>query len=189
MASGDPRWRLTRRTVFFATLLALVGIVGAYAGAASFSIGLGVPQTGAGIYHATAQLTYWTETDVGVGPQPAVLPATLSAAVATPTVLAAAGINYGINAAVANDVTHFWKFQEAVGAPDNTELELQFTVSTGAVAIFTTVTVYVETQAATPGAVQTFVLYYDLGSPASGTITLNSVTEISQVCSAVGTCP
>ena len=189
MARIDRRWRLTRRSVFIATLLALVAIVGAYAGAVSFSIGLGNTQTGNGTYHATAQLTYWTETDVGVGSQPAVLPPTLSAIVGTPSVLAGAGTNYAINPAVANDVTHFWKFQETIAAPANTEIELQFIVSTGVVATFTTVTVYIETQAAVPGTAQTFVLFYDLGSPAGGTITLNSVTEISQVCTAVAACP
>ncbi len=62
-------------------------------------------------------------------------------------------------------------------------------VSTGVVPTVTSVIVYVETQAVIPGTAQTFVLYYDLGSPASATITLNSVTQVSEQCSAVGTCP
>lgn len=53
----------------------------------------------------------------------------------------------------------------------------------------TTVTVYVETQATVPATAQTFTLYYDLGSPATATITLNSVTQLGEQCSAVGTCP
>ena len=71
----------------------------------------------------------------------------------------------------------------------NTELELSFTLSTGVGPTITTVTVYVVTQAAVPGAPVTFGFYYDLGSAAAATIQLNSVTEIAQQCSAVGTCP
>ncbi len=189
MISNGRRRRFTRRGVFFATLLALATIIGAYAGAASFSIGLGITQTGNGTYHATSQLAYWTETDVGVAAQPVALPPTLSTLVGAPTVLAGAGTSYAINPAVAGDVTHFWKFQEATGAPASTEIELQFQVSTGVVVSISLVTVYVETQAVVPGSAQTFTLYYDLGSPAAGTITLNSVTEISQACTAVGSCP
>jgi hypothetical protein len=33
------------------------------------------------------------------------------------------------------------------------------------------------------------MVYYDLGNPGSGTITLNSVTELGQQCTAVGNCP
>ncbi|HYA58467.1 MAG TPA: hypothetical protein VEH57_08445 [Thermoplasmata archaeon] len=156
---------------------------------ASFTISLGNTETGAGAYHPTAALTWWAEASVGVGTQPGVLPTVLSTTVGTPTVLAAAGTNYAINAPTAGDVVHFWKFTEANTAPVNTELELQFTVSTGVVPTVTQITVYIESQAADPATAQTFVLFYDLGSPATGTITLNSVTEIGQQCSAVGTCP
>ena len=180
---------LRRRLVWGGTIVALLAITGGWVLAANFTITLGNTETGAGAYHPTALLTWWSEASVGVGTQPGVLPTVLSTTVATPTVLAAAGTNYAINAPTAGDVVHFWKFTEATTAPVNTELELQFTISTGAVPTVTQVTVYIESQAAAPATAQTFVLFYDLGSVSSGTIVLNAVTEIGQQCAAVGTCP
>jgi len=189
MSTTDRTRRLTRRTVWIATAVAMAAVIGGWTVAASFSVQNGNTETGGGAYHGTSALTYWTESSVGVGSQPSPLPTALSTTVATPTVLAAAAANYAVNAPTATDVVHFWKFTESAGAPVSTELELQFTVSTGAVPVITQVTAYVETQATSPGAAIVFVLYYDLGSPSAGTITLNSVTEISQGCTAVGTCP
>ncbi len=180
---------LNRRLVWGGTLVALLAISGGWVLAASFSINLGSTETGAGTYHPTALLTYWAEASVGVGIQPTPLPTALSTTVGAPTTLAAAGTNYGVNTATAGDVAHYWKFTEATTAPASTELELYFSVSTGAGPTITTVTVYIETQATIPATAQTFVVYFDLGSPSGGTITLNSVTEISQQCAAVGTCP
>jgi len=178
-----------RRLVIAGTIISLLAISAGWVVAVSLSIQLGGTETGAGTYHATASLTYWTESDVGVASQPSVLPSGLSTTVGTPTQIAGTGQDYAINTAVANDVAQFWKFTEATSAPAATELELQFTVSTAAIPVITEVTVFIETQATIPGTAQTFVLYYDLGSVAGGTIVLNSVTEISQVCTSVGTCP
>ena len=188
MVTVKPKKSLPRRTVYVATAFALIAVVAGF-GMAAFTITNGPALSGSGTYHGTAAIAWWTETDAGVGIQPAVLPATVSGVVTAPTVLAGAAANYGVNAAVANDVAQYWKFSEATTAALNTELELGFTVSTGAGPTVTTLTVFVETQAGAPGAAITFTFYYDLGSPAGGTITLNSVTEISQLCSAVGTCP
>ncbi len=188
MASTDQNRRLTRRTVWIATALAMAAVIGGWTVAASFTVSQGTTETGGGAFHGTASLTYWTETSVGVGSEPSTLPTVISTTVGTPTVLAS-GTSYAVNTPVATDVVHFWKFTEASGAPASTELELQFTVSTGATPTITQVTSYIETQATSPGTAIVFEIYYDLGSPSTGTITLNSVTEISQVCSAVGTCP
>jgi hypothetical protein len=180
--------RVGRKMVFLATALAMAAVLGGWALAAGITITTGNAETGAGAYHATNALTYFTESAVGLGSQPAGL-TTLSAVVATPTVLAAAATTYAINAPTAGDVVHFWKFTEAAGAPASTELELEFTVSTGAGPTVTQTTVYVETQAASPGAAIVFTLNYDLGNAATASITLDSVLEVSQQCSAVGTCP
>ena len=168
-----------------ATTLAAITFAVGFGAAASLVISAGTAENGGGASHATNALTYWTEANVGVGGQPAVLPTTLSTTVGTPTVLAAAGTNYAINTPTAGDIVHFWKFTEATTAPVSTELELQFTVS-GASTLQSTV--YIETQATAPATAQTFVLYYDLGAPGT-TITINSVLQIVQTCSAVGTCP
>jgi hypothetical protein len=189
MVSLPSHKRLSRRTVYVATAFALLAVVAGFGFAASFTVTNGPAIAGGGVYHATNSIAWWTESGAGVGIVQTPLPATLSAAVGAPTVLAGAATAYGINAVTANDAGQYWRFSEATTATVNTELELSFTVSTGAGPTVTTVTVYVETQAAAPGAAITFTLYYDLGSPAAGTITLNSVTEIAQQCSAVGTCP
>ncbi|MCI4366053.1 MAG: hypothetical protein L3K10_08395 [Thermoplasmata archaeon] len=180
---------MKRRHILGGTIVAMLIIAGSWVMAASFAIQNGTTETGSGAYHGTAAIAYWTETAVGVGTQPGVLPAVLSGTAGTPTVLAGAATNYAVNAPTLNDIAHFWKFSEATTAPINTEVELQLTISTGAVPVITAVIVYVETQAVAPGSAITFTLYYDLGSPSSGTITLNAVTQISQQCAAVGTCP
>jgi len=180
--------KLKPRHVIGGTIVALLVLSGSWVMAASFAVTQGPTETGSGVYHGTSSLTYWTEATAGVSTQ-AATPPLLSTTVGTPTVLPAAGTTYGINAPVVNDITHYWKFTEVTTAPANTEVELMIAVSTGVVPTVTSVIVYVETQAVIPGTAQTFVLYYDLGSPASATITLNSVTQVSQQCSAVGTCP
>ena len=181
--------KVTRRSVLGGTIIALLLLTMGWVVAVSFSIQNGSTETGAGTYHATSSLTYWAEASVGVATQPGTLPTALSTTVGSPTVLAATATNYAINTATLNDLAHFWKFTEATTAPASTELELAFTVSTGAAPLITQVLVYVETQATVPGTATTFTLYYDLGAPSAGTITLNSVTEVSQQCGAVGTCP
>lgn len=180
--------RLKTRHVISGTIVALLIIGGSWVMAASFAVTQGPVETGGGVYHGTAALTYWTESGAGVGTQ-AATPTLLSTTAGTPTVLPARGTSYAVNTPLVNDITHYWKFSEATTAPVSTEVELELSVSTGAVPVVTSVVVYVETQATAPGTTQTFVLYFDLGSPATATITLNSVTQVSLQCSAVGTCP
>ena len=189
MTNLRPERKYQRRTIYLATAFTLLAIVAGFGMAASFAVTQGPAIQGSGVYHATNTIAWWTDGNDGVGVQPTALPATISATAATPTVLAAAATNYGVNAAVSNDIGQYWRFTEATTATANTELEVAFTVSTGVAPVVTTVVGYIETQATIPGVATTFTFYYDLGSPATATITLNSVTEIAQQCSAVGTCP
>ncbi len=181
--------RLKPRHVLGGTIVALLIIGGSWDMAASFAITQGSTETGSGVYHGTTALTYWTEASAGVATQPGTAPTALSVTVGTPTVLAAAATNYAVNAWTLNDIGHFWKFTEATTAPVSTEVELQIAVSTGSPATVTNVAVYIETQATAPGAALTFTLWYDLGSPATATITLNSVTQVSEQCTGIGACP
>jgi hypothetical protein len=176
------------RHVLGGTIVALLVLGGSWVMAASFAVTQGPGEVGSGVYHGTTALAYWTETTAGVTTQ-AATPATLSTTAASPTVLPAVGQSYAVNAPTVNDITHFWKFSEATSAPVSTEIEMEISVSTGVVPTVTTVVVYVETQATIPGTAQTFTLYYDLGSPATATITLNSVTQVSEQCASVGNCP
>lgn len=163
--------------------------VAGYSLAAALTITSGPSETGNGNFESTTSIPWWTQASVGLSSIPTSVPTALSTTVGSPTVLAATGQAYMINTGVANDVNHFFKFTEAATAVANTELELVFTVSTGAGPTVTIVTVYVETQSTIPGSAQTFTLDYDLGSAGSGSIVLNSVQQVSQTCSAVGTCP
>ena len=189
MVQESTRRSLSRRAVYLATAFALLVVIAGFGLAASFTITQGPAINGGGVYHATNAIAWWTEASAGVAIVQTPVPAQLSATVGTPTVLGGASASYTINVATANDVGQYWRFTEATTATVNTEIEIAFTVSTGAVPVVTTTIAYLETQAAAPGAALTFTLYYDLGSPAAGTITLNSVAELSQQCSAVGTCP
>jgi hypothetical protein len=185
--TGKPH-RLKPRHVIGGTIVALLVLGGSWVMAASFAVTQGPVETGSGVYHGTSALTYWTEASAGVTTQTST-PTLLSTTVGTPTVLPAAGTSYALNTPTVNDITHFWKFTETTAAPVSTEVELMISVNTGAVPTVTTVVVYIETQATIPGTAQSFILYYDLGSPATATITLNSVTQVSEQCAAVGTCP
>ena len=189
MAANQNGKRFPRRTVYVATAFTLLAVVAGFGLAASFTVTNGPTINGGGEYHATNSIAWWTEASAGVAIVQTPVPATLSATAATPTVLAGAAASYSVNAATANDVGQYWKFTEATTAVVNTELEIAFTVSTGTTPTVTTAIAYVESQAAAPGAAITFTIYYDLGSPATATITLNSVSELSQQCSAIGTCP
>jgi hypothetical protein len=183
------RFRVKPRHVLGGTIVALLIIGGSWVMAASFAITQGTTETGSGVYHGTSALTYWTEASAGVATQPGVAPTALSLTVGTPTVLPAAATNYAVNAWTLNDIGHFWKFTEATSAPVSTEVELQIAVSTGSPATVTNTAVYIETQSTAIGSAVTFTLWYDLGSPATATITLNSVTQVSEQCTAVGACP
>jgi len=185
MVPSNSSKRFPRRTVYVATAFTLLAVIAGFGIAASFTVTQGPAINGGGVYHATNSIPWWTEASAGVAVIQTPVPATLSATSATPTVLAGAATSYSVNAAIGQ----YWKFTESAGATASIELEIAFTVSTGAVPAVTTTIVFVETQATTPGAALTFTVFYDLGSPASGTITLNSVSELSQQCSAVGTCP
>jgi len=177
------------KTVYTATILALLTFAAGYALAAAFSVTNGPNENGNGNYEAAGAIPWWTQSAVGLSSVPVSVPAALSSTVGTPTTLGATGQAYMINPGTVGDLDHFFKFIESTSAVASTELELTFTISTGATPSPSVVTVYVETQATVPTSAQTFTLAYDLGSAASGTIVLDSFQQISQQCSSVGSCP
>lgn len=189
MSSSNRTSRVSRKTIWIATALAMAAVIGGWAAAASLSITQGTTETGGGAYHGASQISYWTEASVGLAIQPTPLPGAVSTSPASPTQLAGVATNYAINTPLAGDVSHYWKFTEAAGAPATTYLELQFTVSTGGGPTVTSIIAYIWTQGSSPVSAITFAFYFDLGSPSSGTITLNSVTEITQVCAGLNVCP
>jgi hypothetical protein len=189
MVTTNSGRRFPRRTVYVATAFTLLAVIAGFGLAASFTVTQGPAITGGGVYHATNSIAWWTEASAGVAVIQTPVPTTLSGTATAPTVLAGAASSYAVAAATANDIGQYWKFTESAGAPISTELEIAFTVSTGATPAVTTTIIFLESQTTSPTGALTFTIFYDLGSPASGTITLNSVSELSQECSAVGTCP
>lgn len=185
------RPRIAGKTIYIATSLMILAFGGGFAMAA-ITVSSGSSETAAGQYNGASALSFWALASgqpVGLSSTPGTVPTQIASAVGSPTVLAAAGQSYMVNAGTAGDVAQFFKFTETTGAPVNTEVELVFTVSTGSSPSIATTTVYIETQSAAPGSAQTFTLYYDLGSAASSSVVVNSVQVVSQQCNAVGTCP
>ncbi len=183
-----PRNRASSRTIYIATALSML-VFGAGYALASITITTG-SEAGTGNFTNANSLAYWSQAGglaTGLGGVPSGL-TTLSGTVGTPTVLAGASQSYAINAPTAGDVGQFIKFSETSAATINTEIEIAFTVSTGGGPAITNVVVYIETQASAPGSTLTFTLYYDLGSASGGSIVVNSIQQISQTCTAVGTC-
>ncbi len=180
---------IDRRTAYVFIALLMVVFGAGYAVAASLTVTNGSGENGGGVSNgATANPAWWSETSVGVATVPAGTTSITGSTAAAPQVFTAGAASYAVNAVTAGDVGQFWKFTEAAGATASSELELSFTISTGAGGVITTVTTYVETQATSPGANVVFTFYYDVGAGSTGPI-INSVQAIWLQCSAVGTCP
>ncbi len=183
------RKSLDRRATYIFTILLMVVFGTSYALAAGLTVTNGSGENGSGTYHsATNNPTWWTESSVGVATVPTGTTSLTATTPAAPSVLTAGASTYAVNTPTAGNVGHFWKITEATGAPINNELELSFTVSTGAGPTITTVTVYIETQATSPGSNVLFTFYFDVGSGSTGPV-VNNVQAIWLQCSAVGTCP
>lgn len=183
------RPNLPAKVVYVAVFLSMAAFVGGYAMAGALTISQGNAESAGGNFESTNSIAWWSQASVGLTSVASTVPTQLAASASSPTVLAASGQSYMINAGTAGDVAHFFKMTEATTAPTSTEVEVVFTISTGASPTTTVVTVFLESQTTAPTSAQTYALEYDLGSPASASITLNSVEQISQVCASVGTCP
>ncbi len=180
--------RVSARVVYVATALTIAAFVGGVAMAGSLTITSGASESAGGNFESTSGISWWTQSSVGLSSTPSPTPTALSTSPSSPTVLSSAQ-GYLLNTGTSGDVAHYFKMTESSGAPASTELEIVFTISTGATPSLSTVVVYLETQSTSPSASVTVTIYYDLGSATSGTIVLNSVQQISQVCGSVGTCP
>ena len=181
--------RASLRVVYIATALSLAAFVGGFALAGSLTVNSSGTEAGGGNFETATSISWWSQSSVGLTAIPTSVPTGLSITPGSPTVLAATGQAYMIGTGTAGDLAHYFKMTEGSSATASAELEIVFSISTGATPTITTVTVYLETQSTTPTTAQTFTLYYDLGSPSGGSIVLNSVQQISQLCSSVGTCP
>lgn len=181
------RPKISVRTVYVATAVALITFGAGYAFAA-ISVTNGT-LTGGGNYVGNAALAYWSLSagnPTAIGVVPSAVPGSVSVTVGTPTVLPATATSYMVNTGTAGDIAQVLKYTETTAAPLNTEIEVTITVSAASVI---STTVYVETQATALGANTVFTFYVDVGSASAATVTVSYAEQISQVCSAVGTCP
>ncbi len=183
------RPKVSRNVVYLATAFCLVTFGAGYVLAATTVSNASL--SSGGNYISDTPLTWWTpstSTPSGITTVPGPAPPAVSQLPATPTVLPTVGTSYSVGTTTAGDIAQTIKLIEGTAAPVNTELEIVFTLSTGASTI-TTTTVYVETQSAAPGTAQTFTFYMDAGSAASTSVTINYAIQVSQQCPSVGTCP
>jgi hypothetical protein len=166
--------------------IAVLVVTGLVAGSLVVSGNTG---TGGGVQSPASFLAHFQETGVLAATTPAPVPVVLSAVLAAPSRLPAAGGAYLADAGVAGHLAIEWTFSETVGIAISQELEVSLNLEydVGAVTHTSSLTVYAETQAVAIGGTLTFDLYWDAGA-ATG-ITFVSQAEIVQACAAVGTCP
>lgn len=178
---------ISRKAVYAAVAFTVAAFLAGYAVAAT-TVSNSSTQSN-GNYVSDSSISWWTTATPpsSVTFVPTTVPTSVSTTAGTPSVLPATASNYEVGSGVAGDIAQTLKITEGTGATASTEVEIVFVISTGAA---TTTTVgYIETQSTIPGTAQTFVFYLDAGSAASASVTINYVAQISQQCSAVGTCP
>lgn len=163
-----------------------IGLGGCGFALATFTVS-NTPITATGSYFNNTGLTYWFEVGLSTTTVPTPAPAALSTTVGTPTHLAFAATNYAINAVTAGNPALALRFDETTGAPTSTELELTFTISVGGSPATSTTKVYVETQTYVAGLY--FTLYFQTGTISITHTTVTTVVQLSQRCTAIGTCP
>jgi len=167
---------------------AIVIVVATLTGAAPIRITHST-ETASGSADSAIFLLHWEQTGELEGAVRTPVPALLSGTAATPTVLPAANDRYQLNPGTSGHTALEWTFQETVGVPISTEIELQFSVqyTVGTTTTTFSTTVYLETQAAAIVRTFTYTVYFDAGTAAA--VNFGSGLEVAQVCSAVGSCP
>ncbi|HLM91829.1 MAG TPA: hypothetical protein VK424_07270 [Thermoplasmata archaeon] len=168
--------------------VALLVLVSGFAAAASFHVGLSPENLGAES-SKTGFLTHWQFVGAARGTTPAPVPRVWSAAVATPTRLPRASGTALVRAGVTGHTAASWTFNETVGIGVSTEIVIEYTVNyvVGGIPHTAAGSVFVETQRRAPAGPLTFTVYWDSGTAAA--VTIVSLLEVSQLCSAVGVCP
>lgn len=187
-AVGISRTRVTDLGLLALATVVLVGAagLGEVLGAPT-TISEGAAEQGLGAYVGDQSPAYWTWQSSALVTIPAAVPGAASANPATPTILPAGAAGYTINAATAGHPAVRWVFRETTATPASTELELRFVVGLTNTAAH--ITVYVETQAAPPGAAHNYRFYWDAGTFAPTAITIETMEATVLACAAVGNCP
>ncbi len=156
----------------------------------ALTITAGNSSNGSGAYEGSTELTYWTLAGTFADTMHGPLPGAASTTAGTPTVLPASAQSYRINAATIADLAVRWNFTEGTSSPVNTEVEITFTIAYGISGTSTTIKIYLETQGTAPASPIVFQLFYDSGGTgAPGSEAVQAFVQLSQQCSAIGTCP
>jgi len=163
-----------------------VALFGGAIGVAT-SILQGGSEQAQGAYVSEETPAFWNWSDTLLDAIPAVVPGAASTDVAAPTLLPAGGQSFVIDPSTAGHPGIRWQFQEATTAPQSTELELRFVA--GLVNSAVHITVYLETQAVIPGAAVDYFLYWDAGTFASGSLSVETMQVVVLACASVGACP
>jgi hypothetical protein len=142
-----------------------------------------------GVQNGSAFLTHWQQTGVQSTTTPTPAPTAASTVAGTPTRLPGAGASYRLNPATPGDPAVEWVFTESTGIGTDLEVEVAYNVqyTLNGVAETASGTVYLESQATALAANLVFDLYWDSGATTG--VALGIESEISQACSAVGSCP
>jgi hypothetical protein len=142
-----------------------------------------------GIQAPAQFLTHWQQVGSESGQTPRFLPRAWSGVVGAPSRLPRFSAAERINPVTVGDLALVWVFNESVGIPTSTEIEITFNIQylVGVTATAGSITVYIETQRAAPGTTLTFTVYWDSGHAAG--VTFVDQIEVAQECLAIGTCP
>ncbi|MCI4335714.1 MAG: hypothetical protein L3K17_00745 [Thermoplasmata archaeon] len=177
---------LHRRRMFVALLVVGLGIAGFSGGVigAALTVKSGT-ETADGAAETGAAITWWSQTAISLATIPSPAPGVANASETTPTLLTGSNASYVFVTAKANDSALRWDFQLKT-PPVLTEFELTVTILNLSASTPTSVTVYLETPATSPSGTVLVSLYFDQGAGAAG---FRNVSQVSQECSAFGTCP
>jgi len=172
---------------FWFAILAAAAVLGAGTAFAAISVTRHV-WTATGSEISETNLAWWTEWGLYGSTIPATVPPSGGSTAGSPVRLASNNASYTIGTAVAGHQAVVFVFNETASAPNNTEIELVFTVGIGG-ASTTTTKVYMETQTTTPTVGLRFSFYFDSGAPTATAVIVTSLGQQSLQCTTLGACP
>jgi hypothetical protein len=179
------------RPVHQLSTIFILGLVAALAGAglgfAAITVTYGTATT-SGFYISGTGLTYFLYGALGTSKIPNPVPTEAGTTAAAPVRLPTSTSVFVIGSATAGAAAVVVTLNETTAAPSNQEIEIAFTVAVGGSPTQSTVKGYVETQHPHTGAF-TYYFYYQTSATTATVILIESVTELTSACSAVGTCP
>jgi len=182
--SGGPGWGLTLSAIAVATLL---GVVGGFTLGAATQVTKGPVENSQGAFVSQQGTVYWTWQATILMAIPTPVPAAASTVVTAPTGLPAGGTSWVINPSTAGAESVRWEFHEGTTTPASTELEFRFVAGLNGPS--SSIRVYLESQAAVPGATVTYYLYWDAGTFPPASLTIESMQVTVLACTSVGHCP